>query len=119
MRFLILLASGPNWKKNLAFHNQPFMPEHAVYVQQAFDKGDVVMAGPFMDFSGGAVVFDAETEEDVIAFAENDPAIKNGIFSFSIKEWGFRMSKFENINPQYGQEYIDIKHKQQKELGIL
>lgn len=119
MRFLISLAKGPNWRKDAAFHNQPFMPEHAVYVQQAFDQGDVIMAGPFMDFSGGAIVLDAATKEEAIAFAENDPTVKNGMFTFSVKEWGFRMSKFEDINPKYGQEYIDIKHKHQKELGIL
>ena len=119
MRFLILLDRGPKWKEDVVFHNQPFMPEHAVYVQGGFDRGDVILAGPFMDFSGGAIVIDAETEEDALLFAEGDPAVKNGIFTFSLKEWGFRMSKFEAINPEYGQEYINIKHKHQKELGIL
>ncbi|TAA67905.1 YciI family protein [Planococcus salinarum] len=89
MRFLILLARGPNWIEDVVFHNQPFMPEHAVYVQKGFDGGNVILGGPFMDFSGGAIVIDAETEEDVLAFAEGDPAVQNGIFTFSLKELYF------------------------------
>jgi uncharacterized protein len=29
------------------------------------------------------------------------------------------MSKFENNNPDFGQDYLDIKHKRQRELGII
>jgi uncharacterized protein YciI len=113
------LTPGSNWKKEVHFHNQPFMPEHAVYVQQEFNKGNIILAGPFMDLTGGAIVIDAEAEEGVIEFAKNDPTIKNGIFNYTVKQWGDGMSKFENKNPNFDQDYIDFKHKQQQELGII
>ncbi|MBP2080129.1 hypothetical protein J2Z64_004441 [Oceanobacillus polygoni] len=32
MRYLILLTPSLNWKDDVVLHNQPLMPEHAVYV---------------------------------------------------------------------------------------
>lgn len=119
MRYLILLTPSINWREGVVLHNQPFMPEHAVYVQSEYNKGNIVLAGPFGGSSGGAIVIDAEKEEDVIKFAENDPTVKNGIFSYEIKQWDYKMSKFENENPNFDQGYIDYKHKIQKELGII
>ena len=110
-------SSGPNWKDGVIFHNQPFMPEHAVYVQQKYDQGQIILAGPYMDLTGGAIVIDVESEEEVISFVENDPTVKNNIFSYQIKAWGDGLSKFEGINPKFGQEYIDYKHKIQKDFG--
>jgi uncharacterized protein YciI len=114
-----MLTPGENWREEIILHNQPFMPEHAVYVQQEYNKGNIVLAGPFGDLSGGAIVIDVATEEDVFIFIENDPAVKNGIFSYQFKEWGDGMSKFENISPNFDQGYIDYKHKIQKELSII
>jgi|SRR5690625_4974398 len=119
MRYLILLSPSINWREGIALHNQPFMPEYAVYVQTEYNKGNIVLAGPFGGSSGGAIVIDAEKEEDVITFAENDPAVKNGIFSYEIKQWDYKMSKLENESPNFDQKYIDYKHKIQKELGII
>ncbi|MBS4202177.1 hypothetical protein KHA93_21440 [Bacillus sp. FJAT-49732] len=119
MRFLILLAPGQNWREDVIFHNQPFMPEHAVYVQEAFNHGKVILAGPYADLTGGAIVIDAENEDEIQTFIEHDPTVKNRIFTYQIKRWGEGMSKFENISPNFDQGYIDYKHKVQKELKII
>lgn len=119
MRFLIVLTKAENWIEGVRLPDQPFMPEHAVYVQQAFDQGKIIMAGPFNDTDGGAIIIDANQKEEAIEFAENDPAVKNGTFSYQIMGWAFKLSKFENISANYGQKYIDLKHQVQKELGII
>ncbi|MBY6037273.1 hypothetical protein KUV80_11435 [Fictibacillus nanhaiensis] len=119
MRFLILYTPGTNWVNGVELHNQPFMPEHAVYVQQAYDRGNIVLAGPYGDLSGGAIVVDGETEEDVISFVENDPTVINKIFSPQMKRWGEGMSKFEKISPNFDEGYIEYKHKIQKELNLI
>ncbi|PPA68919.1 YciI family protein [Jeotgalibacillus proteolyticus] len=118
MRFLVLLTPGVKWVQDVLFHNQPYMPEHAVYVQDHYNQGKVLMAGPFGDLSGGAIVIDVENEEEIICFAEHDPAVKNGIFNYEIKKWGELMNRFDNRNPNFGQEYLDFKHKEQRDLGI-
>src|SRR5690625_3968845 len=119
MRYLIILSTSKNWKEGIVLHTQPFMPEHAVHVQTEYNKGNILLAGPFGDSSGGAIIIDAEKEEDVIKFVENDPAVKNNILSYEIIQWDYKMSKFENENPDFNQEYIEYKHKVQKELGII
>ncbi|WP_433750416.1 YciI family protein [Falsibacillus pallidus] len=119
MRFLIYLTRGPKWKEEVSLHNQPFMPEHAVYVQKKFDEGKILLAGPFGDQTGGAIIIDAESEKEALKFALSDPAVINGSFTYQLKPWEGLMSKLENRNPQFGQEYIDFKHGVQKELGII
>jgi len=119
MRYLILLTPSKNWIEGVVLHNQPYMPEHAVYIQSGYNEGKVIMAGPFAGSVGGAVVIDVEKEEDAIQFAENDPAVKSDVFCYQINKWDFKMSKYENINPNFNQEYIDYKHKVQKDLGII
>ncbi|WP_245858757.1 YciI family protein [Chryseomicrobium excrementi] len=95
------------------------MPERAMYVQTEYNKGTIILAGPFGNSAGGAIIIDSETEEAVIKFAENDPTVKNEIFSYTIHQWDYIMSKFENENPGFDQSYVDYKHKIQKELEII
>ena len=119
MRFLILLSPGVNWREGVILHNQPFMPEHAVYVQQKYNEGKIIFAGPFGDLSGGAILIDVVDEEEVKDIIENDPSVKNGVFCYELKRWGELMSKFENINPNFGEDYIKHKHETQKNLNII
>ncbi|KMK76802.1 YciI family protein [Alkalihalobacillus pseudalcaliphilus] len=118
MRYLILFSRGVNWLEHVRLPDQPHMPEHAVYVQKRFEQGDVIFAGPFEDFSGGAILIDVKDEEDLLDFIQNDPAVRNEIFTYQYKKWGQLMSKFENINPKFDQGYIDYKHKVQAEQQI-
>ncbi|MBS4197110.1 YciI family protein [Lederbergia citri] len=119
MRFLILLAPGEKWREDVVLHNQPFMPEHAVYVQEAYNQGKIILAGPYEDLTGGAIVIDVKNKDEVQDFVENDPTIKNGIFTYQIKRWGEGMSKFENISPNFDQGYVAYKRKVQQELNII
>jgi uncharacterized protein YciI len=85
MRFIIIYTQGPNWREGVILHNQPSIPEHAVYGQQK--QGLIMLAGPFADGSGGAVVIDVESEKEAKELAENDPAVLSGVFNYQIKEW--------------------------------
>src|SRR5690625_7990333 len=97
MRYLILLTPSKNWKNGIVLHNQPFMPEHAVYVQSEYNKGNIVLAGPFVNSAGGAIVIDAVKKEDVIEFIENDPTVKNDVFGYEIITLDYLMIIFYNI----------------------
>ena len=37
----------------------------------------------------------------LLKFAENDPTVKNGIFSYEIKQLDYKISKYENENPNF------------------
>jgi uncharacterized protein YciI len=119
MRYLVVYSRGTAWRSIANLHNQPFMAEHAVYVQQHFDQGKVVMAGPFVDHSGGAIVIDVGSEEEAYQFVQNDPAVVNGIFNYDLNPWNDGMNRYEGKNPNFGEEYIKIKHKVLKELNII
>jgi len=117
MRFLILYSQGPAWKEGIILHNQPFIPEHAVYGQQ--NQELIVLAGPFADGTGGAVVIDVEDRLDALKFVENDPAVANNVFEYQLIEWSTVLSVFEGNKFNFDQGYLDYKHTIQKELGII
>lgn len=117
MRFIIIYTQGPNWREGVILHNQPSIPEHAVYGQQ--NQSLIMLAGPFADGSGGAVVIDVESEKEAKEMAENDPAVLSGVFNFQIKEWSTVFSRYEGSKFNFDQAYLDYKHKVQKELGVI
>jgi len=117
MRFLILYSHGPNWREGVILHNQPSIPEHAVYGQQ--NQGFIMLAGPFADGSGGAVVIDVKDEQDAMNFVLNDPAVISKVFNYQIVEWSTVVSKFEGSKFNFDQGYLEYKHKVQRELGII
>ncbi|MCI3920586.1 YciI family protein [Paenibacillus sp. TRM 82003] len=117
MRFIVLFSKGPNWRDGVVIHNQPSIPEHAVYGQQNQDK--IILAGPFADGSGGAVVIDVESEIEAKRFVENDPAVVSQVFNYQLFEWSTVFSKYEGSKFNFDQGYLDYKHKIQKELGII
>lgn len=119
MKTLIIYSRGQKWKEGIPLHDQPFIPEHAVYVQSLYDNGLAIMGGPFTDHSGGMVVLQIENLEKAIELAENDPAVLNGIFNYQINLWKDIFNHYENKNPKYYQEYLDFKHKYQREHNII
>jgi uncharacterized protein YciI len=57
----------------------PFRAEHLGLIQQAHDRGELVMAGALADPADGAVlVFRGSSAEAAEAFAKSDPYVKNG-----------------------------------------
>ncbi len=56
--------------------------EHFAYLKAEFDAGNVILVGrtheaPFV----GIAIFEAEDAEAAARFAQNDPAIKAGVFN--------------------------------------
>lgn len=53
-----------------------------------YKSGVLKFAGPFTDNAGGAVVFDAETEDEAKAVVAADPAVTSKIFLSELDPWG-------------------------------
>jgi Uncharacterized protein conserved in bacteria len=117
MRFLILYSRGENWREGIILHDQPSIPEHAVYGQT--NQELLMLAGPFVDGSGGAVVIDVESEQEAIEYANNDPAVISGVFNYKLIAWSTVFSRYEGSKFNFDQGYLDYKHKVQRELGII
>ena len=63
-------------------------PVHREYIQGLKLKGQIAIAGPFIDDSGGLLVYEAETQEEVENLIRQDPFFKEGVFvSWVIRAW--------------------------------
>jgi uncharacterized protein len=67
------------------FYEQPtveendVMEEHFQYLQQATERGMLVLAGPCLDDTFGLIIFHAETDEKARDFMFNDPSVKKNV----------------------------------------
>ncbi|MGH2550612.1 MAG: YciI family protein [Thermomicrobiales bacterium] len=62
--------------------------EHRVYLRANADAGKLLMAGPFVDETGGFIVFEATDEAEVKAIMAADPFSTEGVFkTIEIKEF--------------------------------
>jgi uncharacterized protein len=81
-RFLVL-TTFTSAEKRLAHRT-----EHRAYLHQLVDEGKLLMAGPFVDESGGLIVFEAVDEAEVAGMMDQDPFSINDVFAtVDIKPW--------------------------------
>ncbi|MFB9758692.1 MULTISPECIES: YciI family protein [Bacillaceae] len=67
--------------------NQKVLPYHIEYLDRLDQQGKIFSRGPFLDGSGGMVVYIAGTLEEARHMAENDPHVVNGVRRLELKEW--------------------------------
>ena len=63
-------------------------------MQGYFDQDKLILGGPFMDDSGGMMIFDVDDLADARAIADGDPTVKSGLLLVTVKPWlaAFRQS---------------------------
>jgi len=79
-QYVVLLKRGPAWVAGKPAGEQP-LGNHGRYLQEQMTKGALQLAGPFLDDSGGLVLYNARDEAEVRAIAEHDPGVVNGILA--------------------------------------
>jgi uncharacterized protein YciI len=85
--FVLTHAPGPSWDHAKGFREQPGVEAHLGYMSGYADKGRIVTGGPFLDNSGGMMIFDVATLDDARAIAEADPTVKSGLLTVAVKPW--------------------------------
>ena len=86
--FVVLRKAGRNWVTGLPTRQQPLWDEHAAFIDALFDKGAIMLGGPFADGSGALLIVYAEDESEALAMLRNDPWVKHDIQGDdSAKEW--------------------------------
>jgi uncharacterized protein YciI len=85
--FVLTHAPGPSWDHAKGFREQPGVEAHLGYMSGYADKGRIVMGGPFLDNSGGMMIFDVATLDGARAIAEADPTVKSGLLTVTVKPW--------------------------------
>ena len=83
MIFAVTIVYGPDKDKITEFR-----PPHRDYLRELIAKGKLVIAGPFIDDSGGFIAYDAASEEEVDGIIKADPFYKCGVFqTWEIRPW--------------------------------
>jgi uncharacterized protein YciI len=85
MYFILLYEVVDNFVNRRA----PFRPDHLRLVEEAYQRGELVMAGAFSDpTDGAALVFRSEDPAVARGFAENDPYVANGLVTnWRVRGW--------------------------------
>lgn len=75
---------------------EEFRPSHREYLRGLIRENKLVISGPFVDDSGGLLVYSAENEADVEAIIKADPFYKCGVFqTWKIRPWKIVMANRE------------------------
>ena len=83
MKFAAIIEYTPDKNKILEIR-----PKHREYQAGLRAAGKLALAGPFTDDSGGLIVYEAESKEEVERIMCADPFGQHGIFvSWSIRPW--------------------------------
>lgn len=67
--------------------NNEVRPLHIKYLEELEKQGKIFARGPFSDQSGGLVVYIADTFEEALILAENDPHVIQNVRRLELKEW--------------------------------
>jgi uncharacterized protein len=81
-----LIPPRPTFPQDITYQEKLLMKEHAVYFQQQFTVGRVLLYGPVMAKGGtfGLVILEVADEAEARHFGENDPSVRAGLNRFEI-----------------------------------
>lgn len=83
--FFVLLTKGPDRSQDSTMA-ATIQQEHLENISRLCDEGKLDIAGPFLDDSDwrGMFIFNVESENELKALLDTDPAIRSGRLSFII-----------------------------------
>ncbi len=76
MKFVILGKDGPEGAQKRPLYREAHLKRLEAWAQQ----GKVILAGPLTDKIGSLIVVEADSLEEVQAFAKDDPYTLHGVF---------------------------------------
>ena len=83
MYYILLYKTVENYVEKRA----PYRTNHLAHAQEAYDRGEIVMAGALDEPADSAILI---FRDDAAArsFAENDPYVQNGLItSWEVRPW--------------------------------
>ena len=85
---MVFLYKGPNRGQD-STETMRIQEGHMANIERLAEEGKLIVAGPFLDDKDlrGIFIFDSESEEEVKALVETDPAIIAGRLRYEIHPW--------------------------------
>jgi uncharacterized protein YciI len=105
--FLIRYRPGPGYRHGTPLLRQD-LREHGAYLGDLARRGVVLAAGPTMLEEGGLVLLRAADVEAVRKVAQDDPAVRSGVFVGEVSDWrpmidpGGMFSAADPVDPARG-----------------
>lgn len=95
VRYVVLHSPGPAWQADRSVFNQPGIDKHIAHYREWLAAGKLEMGGPYLDTAGGGMMIPIAgvSEDDVRRFANDDPAVKDGILVVQVRPWLVGMSR--------------------------
>src|SRR4051794_13408402 len=96
--YLLLYDVVPDY----AARRIPFRAAHLAHARRAQAAGILVLGGALADPIDGAVLlFRADSPDEVIAFAEADPYVLNGLVThWRVREWTTVVGEMATVTPE-------------------
>jgi uncharacterized protein YciI len=86
--FTVFRPTGSAWVQGTPVRQQPYWDEHAAFMDNLFDQGVIVLAGPYPDGSGALLIVEAESQVAVRDMFADDPWMVRDILRVGdVKEW--------------------------------
>src|SRR4051812_17439219 len=86
--FVVLRAPGKSWEVGKSALEQPYVDEHAEFMNRLFEAGKIMLGGPFTDGSGAMVIVRTTTEQQAHTIFDDDPWVLQTILDRGqVKPW--------------------------------
>jgi len=79
--------SGPEWKPGVPMREQSGFDAHAAVMDELVESGHIVLGGPLVDEFRVVLVFEADSEDTVLAALAPDPWIPSHLVIESVEPW--------------------------------
>ena len=77
--FIVFLKPGPTWVAGLGSRQQPGWDAHARFMDGLYENHQVLLAGPYADYSRILVIVASSSEADAEHLFDDDPWLESGI----------------------------------------
>ena len=91
MFHVVLLRSGPEWRRGRPLEEQTGWTEHAPFMDRLVDDGFVVLGGPLSDEHRVVHAIEAESEEAIREMLARDPWSETHLVIEAIEPWTIRL----------------------------
>lgn len=82
--FIVHFTTGPAWVEGKPFGEQLHARDHSANLQRLRGRGSILIGARYGDT--GMVILRAESEDRARAEIDQDPAVRSGIFKYTLSE---------------------------------
>jgi uncharacterized protein YciI len=89
VRYVVFHKPGPKWQHGVDFREQDGVGEHVQHYLKLHKQGKLELGGPFLlQDAGGMIVATRDVSQDELdAFAADDPAVRSGLLIYEVRPW--------------------------------